>query len=740
MLRDVVNIERRSIITALGQLTYKRRDMHAAVWARSTNEYGRFGIDDVLGRLSCPPEPRLLYSKAQFHAFTSFVLPDPLTGRTGTEEALHMLRSGYCQPWTPMADSPASILRDIKTLSPNRDYYPRDKRRLQTVIWNQHLTMSIQHDSYEALVLKILAKSDRLRAFVPHNEDGINFDIQVPSHLRRRGEISRLVYERSISELDRLTTGKDMVYKSRDQQASLPHATNVYQIARLVRKRPFSIYLTRDLAAILQNWKMIGGFHDTSEKIPSCLSDLIENNIGEQWGSLVKLCRGQDPYRLSFRLGLLSVGTNPDMNVIKSLAAFGCLDELKALQLPSYPSFADFKFHASPTLESLLNLIAAGYPIFEPNSKQSKGKQDVAREKHRNLCEAEGRSLARFFLVQWPCAEPSAEDFESTVIDVELALERILPEWQRLHQNEELSKYVVQAQEILDRHKGAKDTSVPRAWNAKPAVFFASHRVCVIPSLLGDLLVKCGPLASHHLSHSQELLPSKDVSRGERFSKEQNQISHATTASKEVIELDKILDSFAMSSNALRQQYGQDLKKSLTALENVSNQPRIQETPPDINVVGDGIDKARVTMNDQLDRFRNALSANDDRFQWLQLGSLWPCTTLESILEQLRSRFDHQFGDQMKEGLVSLGILVTTLQRLLRINHAQLKGDRHKMLEEWRNTGHENWSPLDIPDWLLLEVDSDILIRREQIDVAHAIISPASGTNSVLQMNMGKGK
>src|SRR2546427_393498 len=55
-------------------------------------------------RLSCPPEPRLLYSKAQFHAFSSFVLPDPLTGRTGTEEALHTLRSGYCQPWTPMSD------------------------------------------------------------------------------------------------------------------------------------------------------------------------------------------------------------------------------------------------------------------------------------------------------------------------------------------------------------------------------------------------------------------------------------------------------------------------------------------------------------------------------------------------------------------------------------------------------------------------------------------------------------
>ena len=94
----------------------------------------------------------------------------------------------------------------------------------------------------------------------------------------------------------------------------------------------------------------------------------------------------------------------------------------------------------------------------------------------------------------------------------------------------------------------------------------------------------------------------------------------------------------------------------------------------------------------------------------------------------------------MKESLVSYGVLITTLQRLHRIQHAQLKGDQHKVLEEWRNTGHENWSPLNCLDWLLFEIDSDVLIRREQIDVAHAIISPASGSNSVLQMNMGKGK
>jgi Protein of unknown function (DUF3638) len=738
VLRDVANTQRRSIIAALGQLTYKRDGMHIAVRAISSNQYGRFGIDDVLGKLLCPPEPRLLYSKAQFHAFTSFVLPDPLTGRTGTEEALHTLRSGYCQPWTPIG-GPESILGVIKSLSPGREYYPRDKRRLQTVFWDRDLTMSIQHESYETLIQEILAKSDRLQAFTAHNDEAIDLDIKIPSHLRRRSEIRRLLYERGISDSGGVTA-EDMTYKPRDREISLSQANNVYQIVRLVRQQPFSIHMTRKVAAILHDWNLISGFHynSDSESTSSCLSDLIEKNISEQWGSLVNFCRctdAQDSYRLMFRLGLLSFGRKPDMDAIKSLAAFGCLDELKTLQPPSSPSFAEFELYESPTLESLLRFITAGYHIFEPRAQRSKAQQHQAQERHQNLCESEGRSLAKFLLKQWPSSEPSAAEFEPTVIDVELAMERILPEWQRLHGNMGLSEYVSQAQEILDRHKGANDMSLPRSWNKKPTVFCAPDRGSVIPSLSEDLLVKCGPS-----SPNRQVLLRKEISRGVPSPNERNNISRETTPPKAVIELGKILDSFARSSDALRQQYGNDLEKSLIALANVSNQRKLQETPPDVNVVREGIEKALAALHHEFQCIQNAFSADDDRFQWLRLGSLWPCITPTTILEQLRSSSDYRFGNNMRECLVSYGVLATALQRLLRIRDAQLKGDHTKLLEESRNTGHENWSPLEFPDWLLLEIESDLLIRGEQIDVAHAIISPATGSNSVLQMNMGQGK
>jgi hypothetical protein len=94
----------------------------------------------------------------------------------------------------------------------------------------------------------------------------------------------------------------------------------------------------------------------------------------------------------------------------------------------------------------------------------------------------------------------------------------------------------------------------------------------------------------------------------------------------------------------------------------------------------------------------------------------------------------------VREAIISHGVLITKLQRLVRIRNALYQARHTQLREELRNSGHENWNPLEFPDWLLLEIDSDILIREEQVNVAHAIIAPESGDNTVLQLNMGKGE
>ena len=141
-----------------------------------------------------------------------------------------------------------------------------------------------------------------------------------------------------------------------------------------------------------------------------------------------------------------------------------------------------------------------------------------------------------------------------------------------------------------------------------------------------------------------------------------------------------------------------------------------------------------------VEQIKNGLTAHDPRAKWLQLVDLWPSMTVTNLLTELRSISGNVLGTGTKEALVSLGVAVTKLQQLLRIHDAQKRKKYQQEREEFTNRGHTNWNPVDYTDWLLLEIDGDIMLREEQIQVALATIAPTSGRNSVLQLLMGKGK
>ena len=81
---------------------------------------------------------------------------------------------------------------------------------------------------------------------------------------------------------------------------------------------------------------------------------------------------------------------------------------------------------------------------------------------------------------------------------------------------------------------------------------------------------------------------------------------------------------------------------------------------------------------------------------------------------------------------------ISNLQRAERL--ITCIGNNSELLSELSNPGHRGWDPIHYPDWLLLEVENNILIRRVQAQIAREMISPLSGANSILQLNMGEGK
>lgn len=765
VLRDTADMKKRTVIVPLGTSKYRLNDPHVEVVIApsSANAYAKYEIDDVLGRLTCPPEPALLYTKAHLHALTSYPIPDKLTGRTGTGEAVHILRSGMSQPWDPLGISPISELEAIAALSPRREFYPEDKCSFQTMQWVPNLTVSIQHESLETLARNLLRKSHRLKPFAENDPD--LKEVNVASHLRRRAEMRRSVYDpasihpdgpeacirnssngKSSSEkleTPRYASGQsdlDRVYVGRDQGRNSTMAMNVKHIVKASFKRPFLLSKRINLRSMLIGQQIIGGFQ-SGVAPPEGLGKLVEDTVIDQFGELVDFSRFLGPerfYSLAFRLALLTFKPQADLELLEVLVAIARLDSLKNLVPPQHPVFVDFDLKP-PTAEHFELLIQSTWPPFvQPYGKKAIGTE--VRDQHLMRCEEEGRRLAKWFVKQWPSKSPSLDGFQSgtKLLDGTDALDAVLEVWQRKLNNIELGIYIDEIQENLDKFvvevKGiAQEPQRPPLVDKLPD--HIPRTSPVIPSLPLELLNKSAvtcdltvPVESPSFQFTQMQAAPKPVPSSHR---------------PELNELHRILMPFLKSQDQLRKRYGEDLLHSLQAMKkgqslSYSQSRGLQLGYESASQMTYLIDRSRINIAEHYKSMNEALSKGDRRSLWLEMANLWPGGKV-TLLEQLRSTAKSRFGPGMKEALVKFGVLNTDLQWLERLRHYHLTRDSAKLQESLENTGHRNWDPVQRPDWLLMELECDFLIRPEQVEVANAIISPKSGANSVLQMNMGQG-
>ncbi|KAL7793170.1 hypothetical protein V8C37DRAFT_415984 [Trichoderma ceciliae] len=736
VLRDITDRTKRSVIVPFGQMNWKRNshDIHVSVSINISEGYCRFGIDDVVGRLSSPLERRLLIFKALCHATTSFCLPDPLTGNTGTEEAFRILRSGAAQPWAPF--SPTD-LQTFASLLPRREYYPHYIKRLQKVTWDNSLTTTIQNDGFEQLIRSMETRTKRLAMFSQSEIGPVN-SLGALSQLRHRAQVRRLLYERPTRDTATLNQ-VDHTYPARDRQ-STQRGDRVYQVTKLVRAYGPCINMTRSLKKILETWNAIGGFHDDVSSLSvQPLVSQIEDPISTRWGSLVNMCRtAEDKSLLVFQLGLLAFNSKIGMDLLMMLVAFCHIKEISQLEPPMYATFTRFSDRGPPPVNTLQELISKAYiPLQRISGKLEEA--DDQRQAHDAKCEEQGKQLAKLILDEWPDLPTDVrftKDWNPTLINVPLALKNILPEWDRRCQNDELLAYVTKIDTIMCEHQGRRFKGWPKEWKQSAPLFGGMKCRPIIPSISQDLVTKAcpklDPIASELSAKALEADWSICESRG-----------HQKKIPEEVSELEGILNLFATSYNDIRRNYSKDLLNSLVALKTNYQRPRGGSTwsNPHEATIASAIMSMQSVAASYRDSIKSAFGASNSSFRWLTMGNLLPCSTPVEMLELLQSRRNHQFGPGMKNALILHGCAIAEIQRLRRLRSALLLGDQCAIDEELRNAGHKNWDPVvEDPDWLLLEIDSNILIRTDQLDVAQAIINPASGENSVLQMNMGRGK
>ncbi|KAJ2898169.1 hypothetical protein MKZ38_004135 [Zalerion maritima] len=754
----------RIILVPLGSPTCFRENGHTICQlSPSENEepsVGKFVINTTLGRIDCAPEPRLAYTKGLLHCLTSGVVSDPLTGRTGIDEAVAWLRSSSCKPWSPLQKGPRSLLYEIAKLSPIREYYPPDGGvGLKTDRWNHDICVTAQSDRLRPVVEEILLISDNLATFHTLAADCVEPYVAHGSlDLTNRAIVFRQRFEVSSSSIQPDFEAKwDFPYQSRHQpQRDSQRRTNVQEISAMVSTWSENIYGIRSLRTALSGADTLEGFQEPFNS--PVLSQRLDVDITRAWGSLAMFAKGcsqHDKYSLMFLLCEAGFQPGTNMELLRGVYAFAVLEELKNIQVPEASEYVGFRADEASTGDVWFGVLkkfkkppaqnAAG-TLSEFLSRKQLSKMRKDEHQHDQQADEFCRVIASYIHSQWPLASPIVDGLEELneggFVDLEAALPAITSEWISRHKNHVLDLYLLSVENILHQHH--------RDWEYTPSVFPSGTPIIPIGPF-GQKTITLRDLATVNLESVALSTTPTRRSKASGGHQRRHQESRYRKDNPGCTELREILQPFHGSTSHVRQKYATDLSSSIDAYSQHKGGERAMAIPSVNNSLHQLI-QARRDMDSLFSSIAAAFTTQIPgpyckALSWLKHGGTSPVVTPVTLLELLRGNSDVKLGPWVKEVVVQFGVLVTEYQRCLRIynflihqDYKMGQRDFRPINEELLYTGHTNWNPEEYPDWLLLEIESNITIRPRQVDVALATIRPDSRKNSVLQMNMGEGK
>ncbi|MBE3046429.1 hypothetical protein IMZ48_28635, partial [Candidatus Bathyarchaeota archaeon] len=210
--------KRRKVILLEGPMTHNLRNSHTRVHvAKGVAVLSHaYDVDIRLGRLkdNGSLESKLLL--CYLHALTSFCLPDPMTKRTGTEQALGVLNSAAVKSFNVFSSKHIDMLGKIAALTQKRLHYPRNLEVMQQVSWSTTLGFLAQHNGfYQAVTSLFDGVMDRAFFYKDRYIKPPEFE-KTTRELVRRDEIRTAAFRVSGYGAEEHTTKEDREYPSRD--------------------------------------------------------------------------------------------------------------------------------------------------------------------------------------------------------------------------------------------------------------------------------------------------------------------------------------------------------------------------------------------------------------------------------------------------------------------------------------------------------------------------------------------
>ncbi|KAF8729325.1 hypothetical protein RHS02_07821, partial [Rhizoctonia solani] len=750
----------RSILIPQGDIDFQFGGDHVSVTIISNTKQNvrvfHYLIDKDLGHLEANAGLTSRLFKIYLHALTSYCLPDPLTGHTGTEEALYELSHASTLSFEQISLEQAELLKAIGLLTPRYKYYPNDLECMQTTEWSELASLS-QHFAFSTMVAEIFHYADTLQIFHPLQfkiQEFIN-SIKISDKLLQRTAGRNAVYYASdltahISPFVNMKDIRDKAAPGRDEWAgdwelAGQAASWASDLAHRSWGRP--MFKPYDLVSLLESW----GTLDHREKYDnlSYQSAWFSIDLKLSWINCYNLLRhaaaSDNRYILSACLASLAFSQAFSLELIPVLLSFATNPEFCGLEPPSQKLF-NFKDGYEPTQKRIAEIISEAAVSIESspaaaitqNENEPNHEFRARKNDHYNTHQFECQSqLVDLMMGRWLQDSPEPEipiqlNSQSTEIkkwvNLEPCIEAVSEYFSRCVLNRKMRDHLRQLEKVLSSCPASEGTNftfnnresapVPLSahvygdpWNMFTTPILMCHRPA--PDLAEDLLLS-------NYTIPKRSGPSADTSN-----------------------LENMLLELQQSENSLNKRYASDMEKSRKELG--TRRPLIlpQQLPKNsISVLVKTRDEYLAFLEDSLRKFNSALSPQNEVEDTIFRAGVWTRATPRTILQLLSLR-NRSHLDRLAKWRIELISYAQGYGEYQRFQRLIALAENHGVEEFYKEVdlpSGDEFAGLDDPDWLLVQINGNFVPRPLQRKIAQEMISPSSDSNTVLQLNMGEGK
>ena len=714
---DVGELIPRCVLIPEGEVSFRTNDHHVRVdidvradtLQRIT--YQTYKVDTDLGGLTGNVSLTNKLYRAYLHALTSSgCSADPLTGRSGTEEALELLRSASCRSIMKFSPRDAELLRLIASLCPSRSLHTRYKN-IQIVHWLDLPTRSQSHHIYLA-AMQIKQHLEKLQVF----HDGWDVEVlkKFPSHdsnlfnrsLRRS---CHLLGEETSEQLSR--KDRDMIYLSRDLIPSDSAEQRVCLAARAIFQWSTDIMAipTTDVVGITELWKN----QLSSNAILSFTyhSSWLNPRVSTIWISAYNFLRvsvkSVDRFKILFTLPCMAYHSEKLNDLVPTLIAFAVHPAFRAENPPPHLDYnlSDGYEPSRPTISSYVTSSAKPLHLCPENDmplregESSRAFTNRKQKAYKTRLNREAKIIAGKVVETWPTPTPPRVALDSNAYDRALLNTKIRELFHSCTRNSQFRDHLKRVQRILlnvSAGSGTKSaTLLPYRFDPSLNIRFRTP-----PSVALDQLVFTRPPP---LLQSRDQLP--------QFVAAQTPLSSSGFHS-----LQRLIET--VQSNPKDQfqcQYASDLEASAQHFcDQVSRTPASQvvmEEPSDeaVEVLTDYHMLCKESFADSLARTQEILGPSSESDRALERSGQWPHITTGALFRSIASVSLTKLTSTWKKCLIQLALLLLELQRARRLLRLAVDCQYEEFYKELNNGGCDGWDPEAEPDWVLIQVCSSLM-------------------------------